>query len=350
MNPILIVNQVSKTFQDTRALHQVSFQMERGEILAVLGPSGSGKSTLLEIIAGLVEPDSGSIRWKGKDLVGTPAYQRGFGLMFQDYALFPHKNIAENTSFGLEMKGWDQDRIQKRIREVLELVGLPGFGPRSIHTLSGGEQQRVALARSLAPMPDLLMLDEPLGSLDRTLRERLLDELRTILRELNQTAIYVTHDQEEAFLVADRVVILKEGEVAQIGSPMEIYQDPNSPFIARFLGLTNLIEGTAELSADGCLVRTHLGTWPLTCQRSGEVTLLLRPDRIHLGPAESAREIQLTGKLLEIKFSGQLLRTEISLEGKTYRFVFPASSGGLPARGENLVFHFHPDQALQVFS
>ena len=349
MNPILIVDQLSKSFQDTRALHQVSFQMEQGEILAVLGPSGSGKTTLLEIIAGLIEPDSGEIRWDGESLQGKPTYRRGFGLMFQDYALFPHKNIAENTAFGLKMKGWDQERIQERVSEVLELVGLPGFGPRPIHTLSGGEQQRVALARSLAPQPDLLMLDEPLGSLDRTLRERLLDELRGILRELNQTAMYVTHDQVEAFLIADRVVVLKAGETAQIGTPTAIYQHPNSPFIASFLGLTNLIEGEAESGDQGCVISTHLGSWPLDCQASGEITLLLRPDRIQIGPSQKEGEIQITGKLLETKFSGQQLRTEIELEGETYRFDFPASTTQLPEPGSTLKIHFDPDDALQVF-
>lgn len=350
MNPILRVDQLSKSFGETRAVHQVSFAMEQGEILAVLGPSGSGKSTLLELIAGLIEPDRGEMFWNGKPLAGTPAYRRGFGLMFQDYALFPHKNIAENTAFGLEMKGWDRDRIQERVAEVLELVGLPGFGPRPIHTLSGGELQRVALARSLAPQPDLLMLDEPLGSLDRTLRERLLDELREILRELNQTAMYVTHDQVEAFLIADRVVVLRAGEVAQIGTPTEIYQHPNSPFIARFLGLTNLIEGEAELTDQGCLVTTHLGSWTVDCQAAGEITLLLRPDRIGIGPPPSDHEIQLTGELLETKFSGQQLRTEIRLEGEAYRFDFPASTTELPDPGSNLTIHFHPDNAVQVFS
>ena len=323
--------------------------MEQGEILAVLGPSGSGKTTLLEIIAGLIEPDSGEIRWDGESLRGKPTYRRGFGLMFQDYALFPHKNIAENTAFGLKMKGWDREKIQKRVSEVLELVGLPGFGPRPIHTLSGGERQRVALARSLAPQPDLLMLDEPLGSLDRTLRERLLDELREILRELNQTAMYVTHDQVEAFLIADRVVVLKAGETAQIGTPTAIYQHPNSPFIASFLGLTNLIEGEAELSDQGCVITTHLGSWPLDCQASGEITLLLRPDRIQIGPSRKEGEIEITGKLLETKFSGQQLRTEIQLEGETYRFDFPASTAQLPEPGSALEIHFDPDDALQVF-
>ncbi|MDZ7843680.1 MAG: ABC transporter ATP-binding protein [Anaerolineales bacterium] len=348
MNPILTVTDITITFQDVPALDKVSFQLKEGEILAVLGPSGSGKTTLLEIIAGLQEPDQGHCLWAGKPLDRVPAFQRGFGLMFQDFALFPHKNIAENVSFGLEMKGWPREKIQERVDQVLDLVGLSGFRSRSIETLSGGEKQRVALARSLAPQPQLLMLDEPLGSLDRTLRERLLEELGDILREINQTAIYVTHDQVEAFLIADRVLVLNAGTTAQVGTPEEIYQQPNSPFIARFLGLSNLIEGKAKISGRGSLVSSPLGEWILTDRIEGKVTLLLRPDRINTGPAPEDHYVQLQGVLTKSSFSGQLYKTEIKIKRDLYRFDFPASTTSLPEIGETITLHFDPHQAVQL--
>src|SRR5512139_2742218 len=189
----LILRDIHKSFGSKRALSGVSFQVGQGETVALLGPSGCGKSTLLGIIAGLDSPDQGDVLWDGESLASLPAHQRGFGLMFQDFALFPHRDVFGNVAFGLQMAKWEPRQIAARVEEVLRLVGLPGFTRRDVNTLSGGEAQRVALARSLAPNPRLLMLDEPLGSLDRTLRERLVIDLGQILRHSHQTAIYVTH-------------------------------------------------------------------------------------------------------------------------------------------------------------
>jgi ABC-type Fe3+/spermidine/putrescine transport system ATPase subunit len=213
---MLTVSQVAKSYGDTRAVVNVRFEVGSGEIVAVLGPSGCGKSTLLELIAGLEPLDRGEILWDGESLNHVPPHQRNFGLMFQDFALFPHRNVFDNVAFGMQMAHVSQEEIQNRVHEVLNLVGLPDFGGRDVNTLSGGEQQRIALARSLAPRPRLLMLDEPLGSLDRNLRERLVRDLRQILREQHLTAIYVTHDQEEAFAIADRVVVMNAGKVEQV--------------------------------------------------------------------------------------------------------------------------------------
>ncbi|MEA2008638.1 MAG: ABC transporter ATP-binding protein, partial [Chloroflexota bacterium] len=243
--------------------------------------------------------------------------------------------------------GWGEGETARRVEEVLTLVGLPDHGPRDVTTLSGGEQQRVALARSLAPQPRLLMLDEPLGSLDRTLRERLMGELREILSRMGQTAIYVTHDQVEAFTVADRVVVLKAGAVAQTGTPQEIYQHPNSSFVARFLGLNNLLPGRARKTPTGALVATDLGEWSVPQRVSGDVMVLLRPDQVHLVPGTG---YNLRGILIKRSFSGNTYRVTVDVRGTALRFDFPASIPNLPDPGEAITLSFDPQAAVQVLA
>jgi len=242
---LLSIQDISKRFGDKLALADVSFDVAEGEIFCLLGPSGCGKTTLLRIVAGLETPDAGRLLLEGQDIAPVPPHRRDFGLMFQDFALFPHKNVFDNVVFGLRMRQEEGQgtAIRERVGEVLALVGLQGFEQRSVNQLSGGEAQRVALARSLAPRPRLLMLDEPLGSLDRALRERLMTELRDILKGVGVTALYVTHDQAEAFAIADRAVVMNAGRVEQIGPPESIYRCPATPFVAHFLGLTNLAGG-----------------------------------------------------------------------------------------------------------
>src|SRR5258706_2339647 len=246
---MLEVVAVTKQFGEHKAVDGVSFTLAGGEVLALLGPSGSGKSSLLSLIAGLEAPDSGDIRWDGQSLLAVPTHQRGFGLMFQDYALFPHKDVAANVGFGLKMQGRARAEIESGAARALALVGLAGFERRNVSTLSGGEQQRVALARALAPRPRLLMLDEPLGALDRALRERLLDGLGGILRRLRPTAVYVTHDQDEAFALADRVLVLRAGRVAQAGPPAQVDAAPPRRFVAEFIGLKNILAGVGRPAA-----------------------------------------------------------------------------------------------------
>jgi len=345
----LEIRGISKFYGETTALEEISFQMETGEILSLLGPSGSGKTTLLEIIAGLQDPDAGICRWNGRDLQGIPTYQRGFGLMFQEFALFPHRNVAENVAFGLRMQEWTAARIQSRTAEVLDLVGLDGYEQRDVGTLSGGEQQRVGLARSLAPEPHLLMLDEPLGSLDRTLRERLMVELRQILKQTNQTAIYVTHDQEEAFAVADRVVVLNDGKVAQMGPPQEIYQQPKSVFIAQFLGLTNLFPGRAHPREMGSHLETRLGNWHIPAKHAGEVTVLIRPEKVSLEKPSPPDQKQSLDCTLEASlFRGQTIRLQVGCQGIPLKFDLPAYVAELPEANESLTLYFEPGEALQI--
>lgn len=236
----LELSDVSVRFGDTIALDGIDLTVAEGETVAVIGPSGCGKSTLLRAIGGLQAIASGRVSLNGRDLASVPAHQRGVGLMFQDHALFPHLDVAGNIGFGLEMVGASATDRDARVAQMLELVGLSGFAERAVDALSGGEAQRVALARALAPAPSLLMLDEPLGSLDRVLREQLTGDLRSMIAGVGTTTIHVTHDQTEAFALADRVVVLRDGRIEQSGTPSELWHRPASLFVAEFVGHTNL--------------------------------------------------------------------------------------------------------------
>lgn len=339
----LSVRNIHKSYQqDKPALAGVSFDQEIGEVVAVLGPSGCGKSTLLSIIAGLVEPDRGSVHWNSEDLREIPPHRRGFGLMFQDYALFPHMRVRDNVAFGLRMQGMARPEIDREVAQSLEMVGLPGFEQRDVNQLSGGEQQRVALARAIAPQPGLLMLDEPLGSLDRKLREQLLYDLREIIRSAHQTTLYVTHDQEEAFSIADRLVVMRTAQVVQVGTPQEIYQHPNSAFVARFVGLDNLIPGNAR----GNQVETPLGNFPLEENASGPVLVLLRPD----SAVFNGEKAELKGKVEEIVFQGETSRVRLTHEDSHLALGFELpTAGDLPSVGEVVSFGLDPGKAVQSF-
>ncbi len=241
---MLSVRNLTKEYENQPLLCGVSFDVQQGETICLLGRSGSGKSTILRIIAGIETPESGDVYWDGQNLKDIPVHKRQFGFMFQDYALFPHKDVFENVAFGLKMKNFPEDLIEEKVKAVLSKLKMDKFSHRQVSDLSGGEQQRVALARSLAPEPRLLMLDEPLGALDRNLREQLMGELRLILHESGIPAIYVTHDQEEAFTIGDRLVLLNEGNIIQDAPPEIVYQYPKNSWVANFIGLSNLIEGS----------------------------------------------------------------------------------------------------------
>ena len=251
---MLSVAGATVAFGGLRALDGLDLEVTAGEVVAILGRSGCGKSTLLRAVAGLQPLDIGEVRWDGGDLAGVPVHRRGFGLMFQDHALFAYRDVAANVAFGLRMQKIPACRRRHRVQEALSLVGLAGFEERRVDTLSGGEAQRVALARSLAPEPRLLMLDEPLGSLDRPRRDELTGELRTLLRYTGTTALHVTHDHDEAFSVADRVAVMQAGRIDRIGTPADIWRDPRSEHVARFLGHSNIVtvgeEGTVPWGAD----------------------------------------------------------------------------------------------------
>ena len=365
---LLEIVDVAKSFGETPVLRGVSFGVERGEIVCLLGPSGCGKTTLLRLVAGLEQADAGRVCFDGRDLAQVPIHERGFGLMFQDFALFPHKNVFDNVAFGLRMSGMEKDALRRRVAEMLDLVDLRGYDTRRVHELSGGQQQRVALARSLAPSPALLMLDEPLGSLDRTLREELMGELRRILKTVvvppraapadsvpehsqsrrSMTAIYVTHDQQEAFAVADRVILLNTGRIEQEGPPVALYRRPANRFVARFLGMHNLLTGRllSDPQASEVAVMTPIGTLrgltaaPALTQGDA-VTVVVRPDAARwMQPVEDKRpsENMLHGQLRALSFRGSQVKIEVSL-GPDIRFSFElpgALAGSLPAIGQTI--------------
>jgi thiamine transport system ATP-binding protein len=267
-------------YGDAVAVDGVDLDVADGEIVVLLGPSGCGKTSVLRAVAGLTAASDGSITLDGRDIRGVPAHARGVGLMFQDFALFPHRDVAGNVAFGPRMQGANRAAASARVAEVLDLVGLTGFEPRSVASLSGGEQQRVALARALAPSPRLLLLDEPLGSLDRALRERLTAELRSLFVELGLSVVTVTHDQAEAFTLADRVVVLRAGRVVQAGTPSEVWRHPADGFVARFLGFANVLNVVVSAGT----ANTPWG--PLVAERGdGPSALVIRPDGLTLTAA-----------------------------------------------------------------
>ncbi|MER5789308.1 ABC transporter ATP-binding protein [Streptomyces sp. NPDC001980] len=282
--PLLELEQATVRFGGRAVLDAVGLEVAEHEVVCVLGPSGSGKSTLLRVVAGLQPLGSGRVLLDGHDQARVPAHRRGVGLMFQDHQLFPQRDVGGNVAFGLRMRGAGKAQQAERVGELLELVGLPGAARRAVAGLSGGEQQRVALARALAPRPRLLMLDEPLGQLDRSLRERLVVELRELFGRLGTTVLAVTHDQGEAFALADRVVVMRDGRIAQSGTPLDVWQRPADEFVARFLGFGNVVPATVE----GTVAVTPWGKLPVPeGSAQGPRTLLVRPAGVRLVAADA---------------------------------------------------------------
>jgi len=283
----LQIRDIVKDFGGHKAVNHVSIAIAKGEIFALLGSSGCGKTTLLRMLAGFETPTSGSILLDGKDLAGLPPYERPLNMMFQSYALFPHLTVAENIAFGLKRDGLPSNEVATRVEAMLKLVQLEKFGKRKPHQLSGGQQQRVALARSLAKKPQLLLLDEPLGALDKKLREETQIELVNIIHEVGVTCVMVTHDQEEAMTMATRIAVMSEGRFLQVGAPAEIYETPANRFVADFIGNVNLMDGTlARDEVDHVLVRcadcTHYVGHGITGTEGMPVSVALRPEKIRI--------------------------------------------------------------------
>lgn len=320
----LNVDNLVKYYEGNPLINDLSFFLREKEVLCLLGPSGSGKSTLLRIIAGLEPFESGRITWHGKDLARVTPERRSFGFMFQDYGLFPHLTVYENVAFGLRMQHLPEIKIALRVAEELDRVNMSSFADRRIQNLSGGEQQRIALARTLAPEPRLIMLDEPLGALDRKLREQLTVEIRRILKSAGVPAIYVTHDQEEAFTLADRILLLSGGRLAQMGTPEELYHSPNSSWVANFLGLGSVIQAEV-LTAQPLVLRSVLGNTRikgLKCQptQGSRINLLVRPDGVNLIKGDQKG---VSGIVRDCVFQGHYYRTEVAIGNELFIFEFP---------------------------
>lgn len=326
----LQTDQLVKKFDGAVAVDEVSLSIQKGEIFALLGSSGCGKSTLLRMLAGFEVPTSGRVLLDGVDIASFPPYQRPINMMFQSYALFPHLTVWDNIAFGLKREGMPKLQIKLRVDEMLALVQLQDFAGRKPHQLSGGQQQRVALARSLAKKPQLLLLDEPLGALDKKLRERTQFELVNILESVGVTCVMVTHDQEEAMAMASRIAVMSHGRVLQVGTPQQIYEHPNCRFVADFIGNVNLFEGTLTVDeVDRCEVTTAHGVVSVNHGISGAVgmavAVAVRPEKIHISgtrPDPAVVSVNLfTGIVREIAYFGSYNTFIVELHGSAVRSV-----------------------------
>jgi iron(III) transport system ATP-binding protein len=332
----LRIDHVSKRFGGFTALDDVSLSVRQGELICFLGPSGCGKTTLLRIIAGLETQSAGAIFQNDRDISRLPPMLRDYGIVFQSYALFPNLSIAGNVGYGLVNRKTGKKQIAARVAELLALVGLPDSGDKYPNQLSGGQQQRIALARALASSPGLLLLDEPLSALDARVRVRLRSEIRQLQKRLGVTTILVTHDQEEALSMADRIVVMNHGTIAQVGTPAEVYLDPASPFVADFVGKTNMLPATL-LEGSGLKVGelTLTGVQRSPALASGaEVAVFTRPEDVVVRPAGEALENATGGQIEQIEFLGAFCRLAIRLQGAQAQLVYADFSlRGMQAMG-----------------
>ena len=323
--PLLSLKNLSKRFDKTQAVADVSLAVERGEFFGLLGPSGCGKTTTLRMIAGLEKPDSGSITFDGQDITNLPAERRGLGMVFQNYALFPHLNVSENVAFGLRARHRPKPEIRDRVKGALDLVQLPGYEQRRVDELSGGQQQRVAIARAIAIEPALLLFDEPLSNLDVTLREETRGELRELVARLGLTAVYVTHDQEEAFALCDRISVMAGGRILQTGQPRDLYEHPAQLSVAQFLGRNNLIRvmrlssSKAELGEFKTLDGGYTIRIPVDDKNlvplNQPCILAIRPEHVLIGNPDEEHENALPAIVGEINFAGATSSIKLDANG-----------------------------------
>ncbi|MGI9822167.1 ABC transporter ATP-binding protein [Agromyces sp. Marseille-Q5079] len=319
----VVVSDIGLDYNGVPALADTDLHVHAGEFFTLLGPSGSGKTTLLRIIAGLLDPARGTLHIDGTDVTRTPTQKRDIGFVFQNYALFPHLTVAENIEYGLKVRKLPAAKRAARVAEMVDLVALGGFGDRYPSQLSGGQQQRVALGRALAQNPRVLLLDEPLGALDRGLREELGAEVRRIQQESNTTAVYVTHDQEEAFILSDRMGVMRDGRICQLGTPEQLYREPKDLFVAKFLGKTNLFPGRIT-GLDGASTLVRVGGNDLVARANpaiagDEVVCSVRPEQLILGGAGAAAPAGLNriadAVITEVRFLGQRRSIHLDAEG-----------------------------------
>jgi spermidine/putrescine transport system ATP-binding protein len=343
-----------KRFGDVTAVDGIDLEMPPGEFFSLLGPSGCGKTTTLRMIAGFERPDEGQILLDGADVVQTPPHKRNVNTVFQNYALFPHLNVADNVSFGLRYKGLDKRRAKQRVSEALALVRLEGMERRRPSQLSGGQQQRVALARALVLNPAVLLLDEPLGALDAKLRKALQIELKALQEEVGITFIYVTHDQEEALTMSDRLAVMSNGRVEQVGTPLEVYEEPRTAYVADFLGVSNLMDASADGGVSGGPARVTLGDFTFSASAGdtdaqGAVKVTIRPERVGLEEAGANNDNRVPGMVERVVYVGSTMQVFVHLaSGQTVQAWIPNRGGGIPyAQGTSVAVHL-PADALRV--
>jgi putative spermidine/putrescine transport system ATP-binding protein len=356
--PMVRVEGISKRFGDQLAVDQVSFELAKGQFLTILGPSGSGKTTVLRMIAGFIAPTSGAIAIHGRPVAGDPPYARSIGMVFQRLALFPHFSAADNVAYPLRMRGWPKAEIFSRVERYLELVRLPGLGARRIHELSGGQQQRVAIARALVFEPDLLLLDEPLAALDRKLREDMQLEFRRIQQELGVTTINVTHDQREALVMSDRVIVMDHGRIQQDAVPTETYGQPANRFVAGFIGVTNFLRATLVGPREGGFAEVRIGERLLrgrfagNLQPGAEVEIALRAEHLRLCAPGNADAPSVDAEVREVIFEGDRLvyGLHVPALGGARLLVFDYDRGtrAIAAAGDRVGLTWRP-QDLMIF-
>ena len=344
-----------KRFDEVLAVDGINVDMPAGEFFSMLGPSGCGKTTTLRMIAGFEQPTEGRILLDGVDMAQTPPHKRNVNTVFQSYALFPHLNVEENVAFGLRFKkDLTKEEIRRMVNESLELVQLGGYNKRRPSQLSGGQQQRVALARALILNPSVLLLDEPLGSLDAKLRKRLQVELKELQERVGITFVYVTHDQEEALTMSDRIAVMSNGKIEQLGTPIEVYEEPATAYVADFLGVSNLMDAKADGAAVNGACKVHLGEFELQAKKGvtdsrGDVKIVIRPERIRLAPREETGENRVPGMVERVVYLGATMQVIVRLaQGDTLQVLMQNEGEQLSyQQGTAVNVHF-PPEALRV--
>ena len=339
----LLIEGVAKRFGDVVALDHVSLQVAQGELLTILGPSGSGKTTLLKVVAGFETPDGGRVTVGGADITSLPPARRDIGMVFQNYALFPHLSVAANVAFPLEMRDVAKPEIERRVGEALAMVELKGYEARLPRQLSGGQQQRVALARAIVFNPRLLLLDEPFGALDRKLRETMQLEVRRLQRRLGLTTIFITHDQEEALVLSDRIAVMNRGTIQQIATTTEIYERPANDFVADFVGESNIFQGT--MSGPGTVTLEGGRTLQVRSDKpaGGKVGVLMRPERFAPSGANA-----FAGEVIESVYLGTSFKLRVACEGGLELLVRQPARGAMPAAGTRVTVGIEPE-SIHVF-
>jgi spermidine/putrescine ABC transporter ATP-binding subunit len=340
---------ISKRYGDVTAVSHLSLRVEQGEFLALLGPSGCGKTTTLQMLAGFVEPSDGEIVIGERPMSGVPSHKRNIGVMFQSYALFPHLSVFDNVAFGLKMRKVASDETARRVRQALDLVQLGTLDQRFPRELSGGQQQRVALARAIVIEPSVLLLDEPLSNLDASLREQMRFEIREIQKRVGITTVFVTHDQSEAMAVADRLVVMSQGHIRQVGTASEIYETPADVFVASFIGQANLLRGQAQRAANGD-IQLRLADGAVVAAKyadrgygGGPATLALRPEDLRLASDARPDANQLPGTVTRVNYLGSTLNIGVRAGDRVLTVLAPRDAG-IPAEGDN-VFVYWPSSA-----